>query len=747
MSGNDVHALLQEFSRHQSTYIRAFKAFLYRCHHEEIRVLCARYATLDRETSSNSERALKSQSVMSSSLLIDAHCLIDFDPNLGILLLQYPEKSLHIFNKALNECLEAADQSSQHTDKSQQSSFTHPSEDLQRFRHTSQIRVENLPPLVLYRKPMISKLRSNDINQLIQLSGIVVRTGMIKMHEQSREYICSNLRCRYQFLVTSDPEQGNVLQLPKVCPSESTKPCRSTNFELVEGSQIVSDHQVIKVQEQVSRLGIGSIPRSITIILEDELVDVVHAGDHIVVVGILSRCWKPCVKDVRCDVETFLKANSVRIKNAASVDSVAKEKYCKEFQHFWHRNADEPMAGRDEIIASICPKVFGLYIIKLAVVLTIIGGCSHVDDAGLKVRGESHLLLIGDPGTGKSQLLRFAAELSPRSVLTTGIGTTSAGLTCAAVKDGGEWMLDAGALVLADRGLCCIDEFNSIRSHDRTSIHEAMEQQCLSVAKAGLVCRLQTRTSIIAATNPQSRYALDAGLAAYAAIGTPLLSRFDLIFILQNRNDAEWDRAISAFILQIPDSPAEKPEVKDANSSIWSIDKLQAYIGYVKEGYQPKLGQDSMMILERYYQMQRSDDNRNAARTTIRMLESLTRLAQAHARLMWHQEVQAMDAIVAVYIMEVSKATEAYSELLGSENVESIVHASNSSDPVGEYALQERRVLEYLQLTELSQTRETEAEVEERKPTCRPELQRSRFDFGKWSQDPTASITRHWNLK
>ncbi|CCI42699.1 unnamed protein product [Albugo candida] len=540
----------------------------------------------------------------------------------------------------------------------------------------------------------------------------------------------------------SDPEQGNVLQLPNVCPSESIKPCRSAHFELVEGSQVVSDHQVIKVQEQVSRLGIGSIPRSITIILEDDLVDIVHAGDHIVVVGILSRCWKPCIKDVRCDVETSLRANSVRIKNAASTDSIAKEKYRKEFQNCWQQNANKPLVGRDVIIANICPKVFGLHIIKLATVLTVVGGCSHVDDAGLKVRGEPHLLLIGDPGTGKSQLLRFAADLSPRSVLTTGIGTTSAGLTCAAVKDGGEWMLDAGALVLADRGLCCIDEFNSIRSHDRTSIHEAMEQQCLSVAKAGLVSRLQTRTSIIAATNPRGRYAADTGLAAYAGIGTPLLSRFDLIFILQDRNDAAWDRAISSFILRIDD--AQRSEVCDSSSSIWSIDKLQAYIGYVKEVYHPKLGQESMMILERYYQIQRSSDNRNAARTTIRMLESLTRLAQAHARLMWHQEVQIMDAVVAVYIMELSKATEAHSELFMSENVDSIVHANSPSDPMKEYATQERQVLEYLQLTEL---RKTKVDQEERVSVCKPESQCSRFDLGKWSQDPSLSITRQWDLK
>ncbi|KAJ2744568.1 DNA helicase mcm9 [Coemansia sp. BCRC 34301] len=611
-----------------------------------------------------------------SSVLVDMHTLVEFNLDLAQSVLEQPTKYQKAFDAALHAALRK-----------------HVQPATQAINLSAKVRLGHLP-----MHPSMQRTKmpgSSDVGRLLSITGTVIRTGLVKMMETHKRFSC--LKCRGTFTVRAELEQYNYIPKPTKCLAPGEDFCNSTNFAPVDGvdsqeAQLsCTDYQEIKIQEQVGKLALGTIPRSIVVVLEGDLVDVAKSGDVATVTGTLVWRWRVANQGERPDIMLAVHATSISTGGASGGSLVSiTEEVRQGFSAFWSLHAGAPMRGRDIIVGSMCPQVYGLFYIKLAVLLVLIGGVARNDVSGLRVRGEAHLLMVGDPGTAKSQFLKYAAKLMPRSVLTTGIGSTSAGLTVTAVRDGAEWALEAGALVLADRGICCIDEFGSIRDAEKGTVLEAMEQQSISVAKAGIVCRLNARCSVVAAMNPRGKYDHHSSLAINTALSSPLLSRFDLILVLLDSPSDAWDDRVASFLLE---GDQREGDLGDA----WSFDQLQAYIACVKSSLDPVSTPASELVLTRYYQIQRQRDSGNAARTTIRLLESLIRLSQAHARLMFRDKVQTEDAVVAVVLMETTMLS---ASVLGSTT--DALHTTFPKDSQAFYRELEKLVLNRLGLEHLA---------------------------------------------
>jgi len=331
-------------------------------------------------------------------------------------------------------------------------------------------------------------------------------------------------------------------------------------------------------------------------------------------------------------------------------------------------------------VNSIAPGIYGHELVKAGLALALFGGCrkfiGDVDDK-VSIRGDIHVLVVGDPGLGKSQMLQAVSNVAPRGVFVCGSNSTSSGLTVTVIRESktGDFALEAGALVLADQGACCIDEFDKM-THEYQSLLETMEQQSVSIAKAGIIANLPARTSVIAAANPHGgHYNRAKTVSENLKIGAPLLSRFDLIYILLDKPDQEMDKFLSEHVMSLH-SGKKKPRLEysfheSANetekvsvASLLRVSRaesfdpippplLRKYIAYAKKYVQPKMTIEASKVLQDFYlELRRKHSSIDSTPITTRQLESLVRLSEARAKLELREEVTEEDALQVVEIMK-----------------------------------------------------------------------------------------------
>ena len=517
------------------------------------------------------------------------------------------------------------------------------------------LRVTGLPPTA--RRP-VREIRETDLNHLIAIDGIVRRVTEVR--PQIRDAVFECVACRTQFHEPQD-EASLVFREPLECP-ESQGGCGKTQgrtrFRLVAEQSTYVDAQRIEVQEHPESLKHGAHPQGLAVLLTEDLTGRVLPGNRIVLNGVLKSFQRASasrggvVRNTTFDLMVI--GNSFESKSLEYTEIEISPEETAVIEAF----RDDPTVV-DKIVLSLAPTIKGMEEEKEAIALQLFGGVPKRHSDGVRVRGDIHCLIVGDPGTAKSQLLRYIADVAPRGIYTSGKGATAAGLTAAAVKDdfaGGRWVLEAGMLVLADGGMAIIDELDKMSPEDRSAMHEALEQQTVSIAKAGITSTLNARCPVLAAANPKwGRFTNDRGIAEQIDLPPTLLSRFDVIYSIKDQPDQGRDRLLANRILashRLADHPGGALE--DSDVAPFSPDLLKKYIAYARRTIRPQLTEEALTVLEDYYVRVRheGEEPNSPVPITARQLEALVRLSEAAARARLSSTVTPTDAGRAVRIME-----------------------------------------------------------------------------------------------
>ncbi|HOK59181.1 MAG TPA: minichromosome maintenance protein MCM [Methanothrix sp.] len=479
----------------------------------------------------------------------------------------------------------------------------------------------------------IGSLRSTDVGRLITVEGIVRSASVVYTSLTEVYLVCR--RCQTGMYAPAGQVKRNDGLLCVQCE-------RSGPFKIDRERSKKDDSRFVVLQEFPEGLRAGNLPRSILVILSGDLVENIGAGNRVRITGVLKLMEGPKSKaSETIDYDHYIEAVYVEQIERDFEDLVITDDDVEQIK----RLSQEPDLI-EKIRRSIAPSIYGLDDIKLAIALQLASAPETVYADGTTSRGDIHVLLVGDPGVAKSQLLRYVAQIAPRAVFTSGKGVTVAGLTAAAVKDetgDGKWTIEAGALPLADKGVCCIDELDKMNERDREALHEGLEQQIIAIAKAGITATLRCRCAVLAAANPKyGRFDPNETVAAQINLPPTLLSRFDLIFVIHDRPDQARDGELVEHILN-----------GDAAAPAIEPDLLRKYIAYVRQSVNPVLTDDAKAVLKKCFLDVRGmcASANHPVPITARQLQALMRLSKAVARLRMSKTVSEGDARLAANLL------------------------------------------------------------------------------------------------
>ena len=490
----------------------------------------------------------------------------------------------------------------------------------------------------------LRQINAEIINKMTSVAGMVVRSSEVKPLAKELMFKCPDGHITQIFL-----QKGMSVNTPTKC---SDPKCSQRDLEVKPESSKFIDFQICRLQELPEDLPPGQLPHYVDVTIKQDLVDNARPGDRVILTGIVRIEQEPISGVSKINSGLYrLRIDSNNIEFLGGRGSKLSRRIEREEISPDEEKIIKALGNNSDIyqrlVDSFAPHIQGHSIIKEAILLLIVGSTQRQLKDGTKIRGDINVFLVGDPGTAKSEMLKFCSKIAPRGLYTSGRGSTAAGLTAAVVRDkSGILMLEAGAVVLGDQGLVCIDEFDKMKPEDRSALHEVMEQQSASIAKGGIVATLNARTSILAAANPMyGKYDPFKNITENVNLPIPLLTRFDLIFVVRDIPSKEKDRKIASHIIDLHSSNLTE------NRTLIDVDILTKYLAYAKKINTTLTKEAEEKILE-YYMKMRNVDSEEMITVTPRQLEGLIRLATSRARLLLKDQVEAEDADRAIYLME-----------------------------------------------------------------------------------------------